>query len=277
MERMLRPTVGGLLREWRQRRHLSQLDLANIAGVSSRHISFIETGRSTPSREMVLHLAEEMDVPLRERNALLVAAGYAPTYRTTNFDDESMRPLRDAVERVLASYSPYPALVVNRLWELVAANDGALALTEGASPDLLAPPLNVLRLALHPDGIASRIANFDEWSAHLLHRLRRQYVLTRDAAVGELYAELRSYPDVAPDEAHVEGEDPGALAVPLRIRTGDAELTFISTVTTFGTAVDVTLAELSIEAFLPGDAATAAHLGVTPVDATAGARDSERG
>ena len=248
---MLRPTVGGLLREWRQRRHLSQLDLANLAGVSSRHISFIETGRSTPSREMVLHLAEELDVPLRERNALLVAAGYAPTYRATNFEADEMRPVREAVERVLTSYSPYPALVVNRMWELVAANDGALALTEGASPDLLAPPLNVMRLALHPDGIASRIVNFSEWSAHLLHRLRRQFVLTRDAAVGELYAELRGYPGVAPDESHIEGEDPSALAVPLRIRTGDGERTFISTVTTFGTAVDITLAELSIEAFLP--------------------------
>ena len=248
---MLRPTVGGLLREWRQRRHLSQLDLANLAGVSSRHISFIETGRSTPSREMVLHLAEELDVPLRERNALLVAAGYAPTYRATEFDAEAMRPVREAVERVLAAYSPYPALVINRTWDLVAANDGAMALTEGAAPDLLTPPLNVMRLALHPDGIAPRIVNFAEWSAHLLHRLRRQYVLTRDPAIGELYAELRTYPGVAPDESHVEGEDPSALAVPLRLRNGDGELTFISTVTTFGTAVDITLAELSIEAFLP--------------------------
>ena len=260
MDRSLRPTVGGLLREWRQRRHLSQLDLGNLAGVSSRHISFIETGRSTPSREMVLHLAEELDVPLRERNGLLVAAGYAPTYRATDFDAETMRPVRDAVERVLASYSPYPALVVNRMWELVAANDGALAMTEGASPDLLTPPLNVMRLALHPDGIASRIVNFAEWSEHLLHRLRRQFVLTRDAEVGELYAELRSYPGVAADEAHVEGEDPASLAVPLRLRAGDGELTFISTVTTFGTAVDITLAELSIEAFLPADAATAQAL-----------------
>ena len=260
VDRLVRPNVGALLREWRQRRHLSQLELAGSAGVSTRHISFIETGRSRPSREMVLHLAEELDVPLRDRNPLLLAAGHAPAYAATDFDADAMKPVRELVERVLTSHNPYPALVVNRMWELVAANDGVFGLIAGVKEDLLAPPLNVLRLSLHPDGLAPRIVNFPEWSAHLLHRLRRQFLLTRDAAVGELYEELRSYPDVADDEIPAESADAGALAVPLRIRVDDRELAFLSTVTTFGTAVDITLAELSIEAFLPADEATAAAL-----------------
>jgi transcriptional regulator with XRE-family HTH domain len=249
-----------LLREWRQRRHLSQLELASRAGVSTRHISFIETGRSRPSREMVLHLAQELDVPLRDRNPLLLAAGHAPAYAATDFNADSMKPVRAIVERVLASHNPYPALVVNRMWELVAANDAVLALMAGVSEELLEPPVNVLRLSLHPDGLAPRIVNFSEWSAHLLHRLRRQFVLTRDAAIGELYDELRAYPNVADDEAHAESEEAGALAVPLRMRVGDRDLAFLSTVTTFGTAVDITLAELTIEAFLPADDATATAL-----------------
>jgi transcriptional regulator with XRE-family HTH domain len=256
----MRPNVGALLREWRQRRHLSQLELAGLAGVSTRHISFIETGRSRPSREMVLHLAEELEVPLRDRNSLLLAAGHAPAYAATDFDADAMKPVRDLVERVLASHAPYPALVVNRLWELVAANDAVFELVAGVDEQLLAPPLNVLRVSLHPDGLASRIVNFPEWSAHLLQRLRRQFVLTRDAAIGELYDELRRYPDVVHDEGPAESTDASALAVPLRIRVHDRELSFLSTVTTFGTAVDITLAELSIEAFLPADAATAAAL-----------------
>jgi transcriptional regulator with XRE-family HTH domain len=257
VERHLRPTVGALLREWRQRRHLSQLELAGLAGVSTRHLSFIETGRSRPSREMVLHLAEELDVPLRERNPLLLAAGHAPAYPSTDLDADAMKPVRDALEHVLRSHQPYPALVVNRRWELVAANDGVWALTSGVAEHLLQPPVNVLRVSLHPDGLAPRIVNFGEWSAHLLHRLRRQFVLTRDAEVGALYDELRSYPGVAPDELQVESEDAGALAVPFVLRTDGQELRFLSTVTTFGTAVDITLAELSIEAFLPADDATA--------------------
>jgi transcriptional regulator with XRE-family HTH domain len=262
VERHLRPTVGALLREWRQRRHLSQLELAGLAGVSTRHLSFIETGRSRPSREMVLHLAEQLDVPLRERNPLLLAAGHAPAYASTAFDADSMRPVREALDRVLRSHQPFPALVVNRMWELVAANDGVPPLLAGVADHLLVPPVNVLRVSLHPEGMAPRIVNFGEWSGHLLHRLRRQFVLTRDADVGALYDELRSYPNVAPDDVHVETEDAGALAVPFVLRTDGGELRFLSTVTTFGTAVDITLAELSIEAFLPADDATAAALSV---------------
>ena len=260
MERHLRPTVGTLLREWRQRRHLSQLELAGLAGVSTRHISFIETGRSRPSREMVLHLAEELDVPLRDRNPLLLAAGHAPAYSSTNLEAAAMKPVRDALDRVLQSHQTYPALVVNRRWELVAAKDGVMPLIADASPELLAPPVNVLRVSLHPEGIASRIVNFAEWSAHLLHRLRRQFVLTRDADVGALYDELREYPNVVADDVPAESEEARALAVPLVLRVGERELRFLSTVTTFGTAVDITLAELSIEAFLPADDETAAAL-----------------
>jgi len=263
MARTSRHSVVGLLRDWRQRRHISQLDLAGMAGVSARHLSFIETGRSRPSSEMVLHLAEHLEVPLRERNALLHAAGFAPAYRSTDFDADDMKPVRDALQRVLSSHDPYPALAVDRLWNLVAANNGALMMTAWATDQgLLEPPVNVLRLALHPDGLAGRIANFDEWSAHLLQRLRRQVVLTGDRAAGELLDELRAYPGVVEETGHGEAEGPGLLAVPLRIRADDAgtELAFISTVTTFGTALDITLAELAIEAFLPADAATAAAL-----------------
>jgi transcriptional regulator with XRE-family HTH domain len=259
MERPLRPTVGALLREWRTRRRLSQLDLAGLTGVSTRHISFIETGRSRPSREMVLHLAEELEVPLRDRNALLLAAGHSPSYGSADFDSDAMRPVREALDHVLRSHEPYPALVVNRLWELVAANSALTPLLAGVSADLLTPPVNVLRVSLHPEGLAPRIANLEEWSAHLLHRLRRQFVLTRDARIGELYDELRSYPGVATEEL-VESEEAGALAVTLRLAIDGGELCFLSTVTTFGTAVDITLAELSVEAFLPADEATATAL-----------------
>lgn len=249
MERTVRPTVGALLKEWRTRRHVSQLDLASSAGVSARHLSFVETGRSRPSREMVLHLAEQLDVPLRDRNALLLAAGYAPSYRASDFTSEEMAPVRDTVQRVLDAHMPFPALAVDRLWNLVAANEAALGLTMGCAPELLAPPLNVLRLAVHPEGMKPRIANFGEWSAHLLERLHRQVVLTGDAEAGALYDELASYPDVRTRSVH--GGEGSELAVLLRLRTDAGEESYLSTVTTFGTALDITLAELSIEAFLP--------------------------
>jgi hypothetical protein len=204
-----------------------------------------------------------LQVPLRDRNTLLLAAGHSPSYGSVDFSSDAMRPVRDALDHVLRAHEPYPALVVNRLWELVAANAGVAPLLVGVADDLLVAPVNVLRVSLHPDGVAPRIVNFEEWSAHLLHRLRRQFVLTRDAQVGELYDELRTYPGVATDEVvESSADDAGALAVPLRLRVGDdgAELSFISTVTTFGTAVDITLAELTIEAFLPADEATAAAL-----------------
>ena len=251
-----RPGAGPLLREWRRRRHLSQLDLALEANVSARHLSFIETGRSRPSAEMLLHLSERLDVPLRDRNALLLAAGHAPVYAQRELDAPELGPVRDALDRVLAGHAPNPALVVDRHWGLVAANAAAALLTAGAAAHLLEPPVNVLRLSLHPEGVAPRIANLPEWRAHLLDRLGREAVASGDPALAALHAELAAYP--SPGPAVSPDLEAGAIAVPLRIRHDGGELAFISTVTTFGTAVDVTVSELSIESFFPADAATAA-------------------
>jgi transcriptional regulator with XRE-family HTH domain len=254
-----RPEVGALLRDWRRRRRLSQLDLALDAGVSARHVSFIETGRSRPSREMVLHLAEELEVPLRDRNQLLLAAGYAPVYAQRALDEPEMGPVREALALVLEGHDPYPAVVVDRGWEMVAANRGIGLFTDGVDPALLEPPVNVLRLSLHPDGVAPRIVNLAEWRDHVLGRLAREAAVTGDSALAALHAELAGYPGgsaageagpLAPDAAE-------RLVITLRVRSGDDVLSFLSTVATFGTAVDVTVAELSIESFFPADAATA--------------------
>jgi transcriptional regulator with XRE-family HTH domain len=254
-----RPPVGTLLRDWRQRRRLSQLDLALDAGVSARHLSFVETGRSKPSSEMVLHLAEQLQVPLRERNQLLLAAGYAPVFGERALDDPDMQPVREAIELVLGGHEPYPALLVDQHWEMVAANRGVALITEGVAPDLLEPPVNALRVALHPEGMAPRILNLAEWRAHLLDRLARQIAVTGDPALTTLYQELSSYPAPALESngGHSVAND---IVVSLRLDGGGRELSFFSTVTTFGTAVDITVAELAIESFFPADAATAEHL-----------------
>jgi transcriptional regulator with XRE-family HTH domain len=249
---------GELLREWRQRRNLSQLDLALRSAVSGRHLSFIETGRARPSREMILHLAQRLDMPLRERNQTLLAAGYAPTFSERSLDDESMAPVRAALDRFLAAHEPYPAVVVDRRWNMVAANGAAAHLTDGVVPGLLEPPANGLRATLHPDGMAPFIVNFEEWSGHLLERLRRQIEITGDAELQALYEEAAGYPGV---RVYL-GQEEHELVLPLQLRRGEAVLSFFSTVTTFGTALDITLAELSIEAFYPADEATAAALRV---------------
>jgi transcriptional regulator with XRE-family HTH domain len=254
-----RPAVGALLRDWRQRRRMTQMDLALEADVSARHLSFIETGRSTPSADMVKHLAEQLDVPLRERNELLLAAGYAPAYGQRDIDEPEMGPVREALDRVLKGHEPFPAVVVDRHWGMVAANSAIPLLTDGVAEHLLAPPVNVLRLTLHPEGMAPRIVNLAEWRAHLLDRLGRQAVTSGDPALAALHEELARLP--GGDGSHAPDLAAGEIATPLRIRTGDAELSFISTYTTFGTAVDVTVSELSIEAFFPADEATARALG----------------
>ena len=258
--RTLTRNAGELLRHWRQRRHLSQLDLAGRAGVSARHLSFVETGRSRPSPELLLHLARELEVPLRERNALLLAAGYAPAYAETDLDAPELAAVREALDQVLAGHEPYPAVVVDRRWNLVAMNSGVSLLLAGVDEALLAPPVNVLRLALSPGGLAPRTVNFAEWSAHLLDRLRREVLLSGDDELSVLYDEIAALPGVADHREVVPAEAPPALAVPLRLRSDAGELAFVSTVTTFGTALDVTLAELRLEAFLPADAGTAAAL-----------------
>lgn len=246
--------VGDLLREWRQRRRLSQLDLALDAEISTRHLSFVETGRAAPSRDMVLHLAHQLDVPLRERNALLLAAGYAPMFPERPLDDPALRAAREAVERVLAAHMPYPALALDRGWTLLAANAAVASLLGDADPTLLAPPVNVMRLSLHPAGLAPRIQNLPEWRVHLLSRLQHQAALTSDPTLISLLAELRGYPTPPNPGA----TDHGDIAVPLRLAVkGYGTLSFLSTTTVFGTPVDVTLSELFVEAFLPADSATA--------------------
>jgi transcriptional regulator with XRE-family HTH domain len=247
--------VGALLRDWRQRRRRSQLDLALDAGVSARHVSFVETGRAQPSREMVLQLAEELEVPLRERNHLLLAAGYAPLYAERPLDHPDMAPVREALDLVLRGHEPYPAVVVDRGWDVVAGNRANPVLLEGCAPELLQPPLKVLRVSLHPDGMASRIVNLGPWRAHLLERVDRQIALTGDTELAQLRAQVASYP--APEHSG-PSEAIGDIAVPLHVRSAaGAELRFFTTMATFGTAVDITVAELSIESFFPADEATA--------------------
>ena len=255
---MVQP-VGGLLREWRQRRRMSQLDLALEAQISARHLSFVETGRSQPSRETLLNLAERLNVPLRERNVLLTSAGYAPVYAERPMEDAALAAARTAVDMVLKGHEPYPAIAVNRQWELVASNAALAPLLSGADPKLLEPPVNVLRLSLHPEGLAPRISNLAEWRAHLLHRLRLQVDLTADPALFDLLAELRGYPAPAAS-APPRLNDYGGVAVPLRLVTDAGVLSFISTTTVFGTPVDVTLSELAVESFFPADEDTAAVL-----------------
>ena len=249
------PAFGSLMREWRQRRRLSQLDLAIEADVSARHVSFIETGRSTPSRAMVLRLATVLDVPLREQNQLLLAAGLAPVYGERSLDDPDMAAVREGVERVLGAYNPSPCIVVDRSWQIVSANAGAALLMDGVAPSLLERP-NALRMALHPQGMAPRIRNLPQWRHHLIERLRREVAVSGSTELLALLTEIESYPG-----GSKETRDLGGVAVPLELYTSQGKLlTFLSTVTTFGTAMDLTAAELSIEAFLPADEATAAAL-----------------
>jgi len=252
-------TVGDLLREWRQRRRMSQLLLAAEAEISTRHLSFVESGRALPSREMLMHLAERLEVPLRARNALLVAAGYAPLFRERPLSDPQLNAAREAVEMVLKGHEPYPALAIDRHWTLVAANRALAPLVADAQPALLAAPVNALRLSLHPDGIASSIVNWHSWRAHLLARLQRQIEVSGDATLAALYEELVAYPPPAGagHAAKDEGADLNQIAVPLRLQTRLGVLSFFSTTTVFGTPVDITLSELAIEAFFPADAQTA--------------------
>jgi transcriptional regulator with XRE-family HTH domain len=242
------------------------MDLALDAGVSARHVSFVESGRSRPSAEMVVRLAEQLEIPLRDRNELLLAAGYAPLYGERPLDDPDMTPVREALELVLGGHEPYPAAVVDRWWEMVAANSGIALLTEGVAPELLAPPVNVMRVAMHPDGMAPRIVNFGEWRAHLLERLRHQVSVTGDAALAALYEEVAGYP--GPPGAGDHHGAGGEVFVPLVFRSGERELRFFSTVATFGTAVDITMSELAIESFFPADEATARALRARAGDET---------
>ncbi len=252
--------VGEHLREWRQRRRMSQLDLALEASISSKHLSFVETGRARPSRDMILHLSERLDIPLREQNILLVSAGYAAVFPERPLNDPALAVAREAVEIVLTGHEPYPALAVDRHWQLVAANKAVMPLLGGADPGLLEPPINVLRLSLHPDGVAPRIANLAEWRAHILARLRQQIDVSADPVLVALYEELSGYPAPSVDPRRPPARHDaafGTVVVPLQLASEAGTLSFFSTTTVFGTPIDVTLAELAIEAFFPADAATA--------------------
>jgi transcriptional regulator with XRE-family HTH domain len=252
--------VGDLLRDWRQRRRMSQLALALEAEVSPRHLSFLETGRARPSREMIERLAERLAVPPRERNALLLAAGFAPAYPERSLDDPTLAAAREAVSLVLAGHEPYPAVAVDRHWNLVAANRATAPFFTGIAPELTRPPINVLRATLHPNGLAPRIANHRQWRGHMLDRVRRQVELTADPVLTALLEELRAYPAPGIPDEPMRVQATAGVVVPLRIRTEVGVLSFLYTTTVFGTPLDVTLAELAIESFFPADPATAEAL-----------------
>jgi transcriptional regulator with XRE-family HTH domain len=248
------PTIGHQIRDWRVRRGLSQLDLACEAEVSSRHVSFVETGRAAPSREMVLRLSESLDVPLRDRNALLLAAGFAPIFPERALADPGLGAAQEIIDLLLAGHDPYPALAVDRHWNLLAANRAASALLSAIPAALLLPPVNVLRVSLHPDGLGRRILNLAEWRAHILGRVRRQLAASGDPGLARLLEELAALPGA--EVAAVDARPGGAIAVPLRLQTEVGVLSLISTTTVFGAPLDVTLAELALETFFPADAPT---------------------
>lgn len=257
-------TVGKMVRSWRELRRFSQLELAVEAEVSQRHLSFIESGRAAPSREMVLHLAEHLEVPFRDRNVMLLAAGYSPVYRERSLEDPTLTHAKAALELLLAAHEPYPALTVDRHWNIVGANRALGALLGEVDSELLKPPANALRISLHPRGLAPNIVNLAEWRQHLLDRLRRQFRISRDPALEALLSELNSFPFNPSEQPDSFNESlANEVAIPLRLKTPKGVLSFLSTVTVFGTPVEITLSEVSLEAFYPADQETARFLGVT--------------
>lgn len=248
--------VGTLLRQWRQRRRLSQLDLACEAEISTRHLSFVETGRAQPSRDMLLHLAEQLQIPLRERNRLLTAAGFAPLFSQHALHDPALEAARSAIDQLLKAHEPYPAMTIDRQWNLLAANASVSPFLVGVAAHLLGPPLNVMRVSLHPEGLAPRIVNLAQWRAHLLARLRHDIAISGDEALQTLLEELLTYP--APEDS--SEQDHNAVLTPLQLRTEQGVLSLIGTITVFGTPNDVTLAELALETFFPADAESADYL-----------------
>lgn len=251
--------VGSHIREWRQRRRMTQLDLALEAEISARHLSFLETGKAQPSRDMVLNLCDRLDVPLRERNTLLLAAGFAPVFPQRPLHDPAVKHAREAIELILKGHEPYPALAIDRHWTMVSANRALAPLLAGVAAHLIEPPVNVLRLSLHPAGLAPRIANLPEWRTHIFERLRHQIGVTGDEKLAALLEELKAYP-AGISRTRPAGDRYGGFVVPLQLQTPHGVLSFFSTTTVLGTPVDVTLSELAIESFFPADDATAAAL-----------------
>jgi transcriptional regulator with XRE-family HTH domain len=258
-------TFGELLRQWRQHRGRSQLALAGSAGVSTRHLSWLETGRSQPSRDMVLRLARELEVPLRERNRMLAAAGFAPLFKSSAHQDPDFAPMMRSVQALLDAHEPWPALAVDRHWHLVASNRMVQAMFDGVDPSLMKPPVNVLRLSLHPLGLAPRIVDFARWRNHVLARLRRQLEHTRDPAIARLHEELTSLPAVTHPgttdaSVSIPSQDDPEVTLQLQLRTPVGDISFLTAVTTFGAPDDVALSELAIETLLPADATSAQRL-----------------
>jgi transcriptional regulator with XRE-family HTH domain len=255
-------TIGPMMRDWRTRRGRSQLDLSLDVGVSTRHLSFVENGRSRPSPELVLAVAEHLDVPLRERNTMLLAAGFAPRYAARDLDDHAMRRVSASLQRMLDLHHPYPGVAIDRQWNVLLRNDAAAALTAGLPDDVVRTTPNVFRMCLHPDGLAARTRNFDEWGGYLLRQLRRTIVLTGHEGLVALEAEVLGYPDVARllRKMPTQRGDDSPILVPFVLDAGGVELTFFTTLTTFGTPLDVTLDELAVELFFPADDATEAAL-----------------
>jgi transcriptional regulator with XRE-family HTH domain len=255
-------TVGDHIRAWRTRRRLSQLNFALDVEISQRHLSFIESSRSAPSREMILRIADHLDVPLRDRNAMLLAAGFAPHFRERSLDDPALVEPRAAIDQILNAHEPFPAIAVDRHWNLIAANAAVASLMSLASDQsLLAAPINVLRLSLSPGGLAPHILNLDEWRHHLFERLRRQIEVSNDTVLDQLLKELAALP--APPAAEERGArdlDYAAVMIPLRLSTPAGVLSFFTTITVFGTPIEITLSEIALEAFYPADAATAEAL-----------------
>jgi len=257
---MVKSNVGPLVREWRHRRSRSQLDVAYEVGVSPKHLSFVETGRSRPSPELIDAIGVHLDIPLRERNTMLLAAGFAPWYRQTALDDPVMQPILSSLRRLLAAHDPFPGVVLDRCWNIVLANDAAQSLTALLPPELAGPPVNVFRASLHPDGLAAFTLDFEEWATYLLGQLHRQVTLTGDAELAQIETEVHAYPDIAEMGRRVDWTTPReqpSLLVPFRLDLGGIELAMFTTLTTFGTPRDITLDELAIELFFPNDDATA--------------------
>ncbi len=255
------PEVGALLREWRERRRVTQLALALDAGISARHLSFVETGRSQPGRDMLLRVLERLKVPFREQNRLLLAAGHAPAYPERSFDDPDLAPVRDALDLILSGHEPYPAVAVDRVWNMVAANSAMLALTDQVEidPELLEPPINVIRIGLHPRGLGPLFVNLGDWHAHWLERLERQLAVTGDEQLASLIDEVAGYPVPEPDA--VPGLAAGEMLGPVRVRTPDGgELSFFGMFASFDTPFEVTTSELAIELLFPADRTTAETL-----------------
>jgi transcriptional regulator with XRE-family HTH domain len=259
---MARPPVGDLIKQWRVRRRRSQLDLSLDVGVSTRHLSFVETGRSRPSPELVLAIAHHLDVPLRERNSMLLAAGYAPRFSQASLDEPSMARVRASIQRMLDAHDPYPGVVIDRQWNIVLGNRAAAGITTGLPDFLTGPPTNVYRLCLHPEGLAAQTTNFADWGTYLLGQLRRTAALTGDPQLEALLAEVLEYPNVqalGTGLGQEVGDEP-AILVPVQLTTPLGELSMFTTLTTFGTPLDVTIEELAVELFFPADDASEAIL-----------------